>query len=540
MKKLYKISTILGIAIITLLGVMFLVNKEMLLLASDDMSFHVMTAQGFIDNGGVTWWENWESNPLGRAHTYPPVYHIFIATVTSLGVTSVQLFFWVAFIATIGLLTVSWWSLKKIFNPLLSLLFLLLVTADATVINMLSITTPASIVLFSSPLLLVLFKNKKNIAAGLLLTLFWYTHMIFPYVIAFALGVWAWKQRVYVKPVAKALAVSYIAYLPWLVHLIMNHEFLRYFHPSWPDTFNLDKVASINAVLVGLFIISLVVIVTKLRKQAGYKDMFFFFGIILASSPLLLVAPLRFFSSMGAWAMLVCSAFFLTWVAANLKTTAVKIVFACIFIVLIGVYPVYTVNLNSGATSMLIDKNIFLQGIRFVVKGEGHEGMLLRYAFTEQNIELANTINTSTNRNQPILNISSWFNLIQYYDHVKFIPAQFFAALANRPMINARYPENQWYEQMPIVQAPIVLADYQQTNQFPGKKSEYEQRLANVLDDQFEVIGEADRLVAFKNKNQRAFTIQPVKNKVPLPFAWLLLYGSIFYISRQLYLLKNK
>src|SRR3989338_2330818 len=98
-----------------------------------------------------------------------------------------------------------------------------------------------------------------------------------------------------------------------------------------------------------------------------------------------------------------------------------------------------------------------------------------------------------------------------------------------------RRRENQWQKNLPLTQAKIVLADYRQTNLFTGPKEN--PQLAQVLEEQFTVLGESGRLVVFKNNNPNTFKTPPLKPILPLGAAWLLIglmIGFVGFSSQKL------
>ncbi len=89
---------------------------------------------------------------------------------------------------------------------------------------------------------------------------------------------------------------------------------------------------------------------------------------------------------------------------------------------------------------------------------------------------------------------------------------------------------------MPINLAKIVLADYHQTNLFSNNKDDQEKKIADELEKEFTVIGESDRLVAFKNKSEDTFKLSSIDSRVILPlwFCWSIMFLLVGYIIHQL------
>ncbi len=440
-----------SLTIIILLAVGLLTASNALLLNSDDPSSHLLFAEGFARNGGVAFWENWESLPEGRPHLYPPVYHLFLSALLSFGLDPVLVLEISAFVVTVGLITVSWWYFKKLFGSSFALFYLFFLLFDADIVDLLAKTSPASMALFLSPLIILFLKNKKTIAATLLLTGIFYTHMTFPYFIIFGLLFWSIFNKQYLKSTLVTVAAAFGLFLPWFFWIFKNFNYLRYFNPDYEEVVRGLAFLDINFNLLIIFFIALTGVILFFRRQKDYPDLMFFVGLMIASSPLIFFEPLRFFSSIGGWAMVVIAAYFFNQIfllspqnfsGSQLLAKKIVLFFGLIFLI----FSTNRLVLGRETNNIIWykDKNYLSQVIELSTLGNKESPITLKFAYTKSNLDLARIIAANSTPADPILNISNFFGLDEYHPKVWYIVGQFFAGLSDRPMANLRYPENQW------------------------------------------------------------------------------------------------
>ena len=541
-QKKFRLFFWLGFLFLLLLAIGLVFNSEIVTTRFGDTTYHLLTAQGFARADGITLQSTWESLPDGRAQLYPPLYHVLLAGLVKLNLAPLTIITIAAVGAVLSLLTIAWWALGQLFGWRQAFIFLVLLTVSEALINMLAITTPASIVLMTSPLLLLLIDRKKTAAAATLMTLLFYTHMMFPWLVVGALIIWVIFNRAHTKRVVTALGVSFLLYLPWLVHILKNKLFLRYTYSTWPDTFRETIVWDFEANLVVLFALAVLFIALRYFQLQKQRLILFFCALFALATPLLFIAPLRFFSSAGGLMMVIITAFFfdslftIEWKNIGLRRMWPALVWiGLITSISFGYRIVFDVQTKVSQT--LIEDNVIVKIIKLARFGEAYPGMLLPYAYTPSNLALAETIAQHSKPDEPIYNLALFFNLERYHPRIQYIPAQLFGALSNRPIANLRYPENEVLEPVNLVQVPIVLADYRQTHLFANPDNV---ELADVLATDFEVLGESDRLVAFKNIRPDTIVIHHPRRIIPLWIVWLLIALACIYIGLTSFKLSRK
>jgi len=188
-----------------------------------DMYFHLATAKNFAEANGPLTWGFWESLPLGRAQTYPPLYHILLAFLFKLGI-EVQLIEKIAITVALtggGLLFV--FGLAKIFDYRIAFFSLLFPFLSIYFWRISAMVIPATLVLFLIPWLFYMLKNQKWFALGALLTFIFYLHRFLPFFVIAALFLFCLiYQRKDIKWFLLSLGGAFLAYFPWLFHIFKD------------------------------------------------------------------------------------------------------------------------------------------------------------------------------------------------------------------------------------------------------------------------------------------------------------------------------
>jgi len=527
MGKTNKTYTTLGFLILIALGIILTVFHEKFLIVDQDLSYHMSVAQSFVRDGGVNAWETWDSLPLGRPHEYPPVFHILLTPFVAAHVASllaIQIF------NTIGLFllfVLSWVGIIKVFNARTGFFYLLLVTSFVPLVLSMGATLPASLVFALSPFLLLLSKKKKILACIALLTLLLYTHMIFPWLVVGAFLIWAWCNKEYFKQTLRVVGVSLLLYIPWLIHIVGNVQYLRYFHPTY--TANVQSISSVsfNLSVLLICILCLVILARNWKKNLIQKDISFFVALLIVSLPIAYFEFARYANSIGLWTMMVIIAFSVSELGSLVDNgyRAKKLRISMIF--LLGLSVITSVFINSSVHDFSLDlyHSIFVEAL---IRKDGESFTQWRTGhFNAKNEALAKNIGDNTSADAIIMSVANVLDRGYYEAYRIYVIPQLFTALSNRKMSNLRSPELYWQKGLDVRNADILLI-----NRYQLASSSTLLGIESVdAAHGFELIGQGDSgLLIFKNARKQNFDLPQNKIVLPLWLAWILVFGSIIFV----------
>lgn len=255
-----------------------------------DLSFHLATAQGFFRANGIVVWDFWESLPLGRPHNYPPLFHLILASILKTGLSPSVSIKLMMELTVVGGLAIYAWGLTKLFNIKVAFWAVIMLFFSSHFIQLSATVMPATIVTFLVPALLHFVINRKWTSYSAILIVMFYLHLFMPYFILFAILIYLiiFRNKL-LKPFLIASLISFVVYLPWLIHIILGGwEYIKYLDSNTaPDMWK-------KYVLINIFVVILtftgVIILFKKRKKIPDQYYFFLFLSIVVLLPSFIIA----------------------------------------------------------------------------------------------------------------------------------------------------------------------------------------------------------------------------------------------------------
>lgn len=271
---------LLGLVLILILTALFIwIFGTNLTFGFTDNAYHLAVARGFTRAGGITTWDFWNSLPLGRPQNYPPLFHLIFADLLKIGFRpEIALKIMMEIFVTGGLALFAL-GIKKIYNIRVAFLCVLTLVLSIQFICASVTIMPSAMVLFLSPLLIYFFKEKKWVSYIAILTLMFYLHLFLPFIILFALAIYAlfFQRKIFLQGLVASL-VALILYSPWIIHIFLNNvNSIKYFDSNYQIS-RYQTSPQINLIFISLAIISLLLLFIK--KKIIKHD--YFFLILLA------------------------------------------------------------------------------------------------------------------------------------------------------------------------------------------------------------------------------------------------------------------
>lgn len=241
-----------------------------------DLSYHLATAQGFSRAGGIVVWDFWESLPLGRPHNYPPLFHTIFASFLKLGLSPANTMKLMIETVMVGGFSVYTWGITKLFSIKIAFWSVLLLAFSFHFVSMSSLVIPSTLVLFLSPALFYTFIKQKWLSYSIILTLIFYTHLFMPYLLILGIALYSiiFNRKLF-WPGLKATLVSFIFYLPWFIHILLDGwEYIKYFDASYSIGQYRSSI-QLNLLIIILALTALTLMVKSGKKKLDSSAMFF-------------------------------------------------------------------------------------------------------------------------------------------------------------------------------------------------------------------------------------------------------------------------
>ena len=390
-----------------------------------DLSFHLATAQGFSRAGGIVTWDFWESLPFGRPHNYPPLFHLVLASFLKTGLTPTIAIKLMMELTVVGGMAIYAWGLNKLFNIKVAFYAIVLLIFSSHFIELSATVMPATIVTFLVPALLYFALNKKWLSYLLLLVIMFYLHLFMPYFVLISMLIYViFFERKIIKPFLIVSLISFILYLPWLIHIILGGwEYIKYFDVNTgPDIWN--KYVLINFIAVILTIFGAIILVIK-RKQLSKRYFFFFILALVILSPSFIIAGRLLDSHFLVFAVVLS-----TIVIAEIWQNHLKVFLILLFFMYCWFTPtliVGDINKITLSPSIINYKNI---------------KYLRVFNDPNQNYSpIINSISKKSQKGDTITTLATTFENSSVDRHYQLSISNIFASYTNLATLNLRQPE---------------------------------------------------------------------------------------------------
>lgn len=254
-----------------------------------DSAYHLSVAEGFSRAGGITIWDFWNSLPIGRPHSYPPLFHLVLADLLKIGMRPEIALKIMIELSIVGGMAVFASGIIKLFNSRVAFWSAIFLVISIQFLKVSATVMPATIVIFLIPLLFYYFREQKWISYIVILTVMLYLHLFLPFLILLALAIYAIIfERNRFWATLKATSFALLLYSPWLIHIFLGgFKYIKYFDSSY----QIDRYQNFpqtNLILLALAIISLIFLIIKRKFN---KETYF---ILIIS---ILFAVMSFFST---------------------------------------------------------------------------------------------------------------------------------------------------------------------------------------------------------------------------------------------------
>ncbi|HDM22479.1 MAG TPA: hypothetical protein ENG20_01680 [Methanomicrobia archaeon] len=223
----------LSLGLIVCFTVLMAVNWDNLPTAEMDAPYHLLMGKMYADYDRVVLWDYYEYAPLGRPQLYPPFLHVLIWWIHDLTGTEYwtigKLFSFVQY--PVALLSL-WYFTRSLFGSRVALASLSVLASNRMFWWWEGSLAPTALDLAIFPLFLLFFYRKRFWPSVALLTIFLYSHLGIPYVFILGTGLFALFRREYRVFFIKVLSLSLLLFSPWLIHVLLNMEWISAHNPS--------------------------------------------------------------------------------------------------------------------------------------------------------------------------------------------------------------------------------------------------------------------------------------------------------------------
>jgi hypothetical protein len=182
-----------------------------------DIYYHLLTAWGFIQAGGYSSWDFWQFAPAGRPHVYPPLLHIVLALFMKAGVDKITLARAFSVAVPLTFLFTLWTFLRKKFSSCLAFFSLVTISSSLSFYASLTNHMPSTIALTIGILAVWQFMNNKTVAAILLASLCFYTHIGGSYFIILTIAIYSIFDREYLRQAVIVITGAVILAMPMII-----------------------------------------------------------------------------------------------------------------------------------------------------------------------------------------------------------------------------------------------------------------------------------------------------------------------------------
>jgi len=248
-----------------------------------DIFYHMSTAKGFDIAGGIVLHDFWEFAPLGRTHLYPPLLHVIMAFMYEFlpMVTVGKIISFIMF--PLVQLSVFFYT-REIFDRKTAFYVVLLITIPFNFYRSQALTNATSLVLVLTPLIFWAVEKNKLLSSVILMSLALYTHISMSHIVGAALIIYAVTNKDKRKMILKTLAFSYLLFLPWMIHILINYGEMT------SETFGTILQSEIH--LIPMFFGFIGLVYCFLKKKYYYLPAMYFLSMIV----ILYKYPMRFWA----------------------------------------------------------------------------------------------------------------------------------------------------------------------------------------------------------------------------------------------------
>lgn len=482
-----------------------------------DIVFHQAVARGFIRADGPVTWNFWEALPEGRANNYPPIYHIILASLFSTGISIAIAIKVITLVTVVGGLIVFWLGLVKLFDWKIVTFSILTVLLSFKFILFSTMVQPATLVLWFTPWVLIFLREKRWINLTALLIILLYLHMIMPYFIIFGAIFYAlFYQRKDLVKLLKSVSIALVVYLPWLGQIFLHRSSIKYLNSSIDDLGPSVKIWSFDLLFWALFIAGMIILIKS--KKIVKSEFYYFIFIAILILPVSYFYPVR---ALNGHSFLLLAP--IVGLAINYLSKYYFGIFALIILSGMLAGNFYFRVSNVGGWDFKNDKSSVREMVQYrTINQDSRSGERQVVELISNNSQVGESVAI-------IMNRFKGFSVgIDDQIHV----ANYFASLANRPVLNMRQPELSKREipdfsrtkilitSVPLLEINTLYLLYPDLAKNPA--------ISNALLENFQFISSVDldssnKVFLYKNIQKDVYKEITAKPSIPLKLAHILI-----------------
>lgn len=294
MTNLAKISfrasgwSLLSVTLIVLAFLIVIFHHEIFPL-SLDIYYHLLTALGFREAGGVSFIDFWNYAPSGRPNLYPPFFSLVLSFFINTGVNSIVIARIICILIYFLFLSTLWAVIRDRFGERVAFFTLLSSMLPYAFFLSLLNQLPAAISLILFLLIFYFIENKRIMTATLILGFLFYVHLTMPWITMATLLFYGLFNKKRLKDILSVASFGLLLGLPWVINLVINRRY-----------FDLSRVAESPLFeFYPLFILLGIAGIFLAWRERRTKNHTFLFASLAAISVLVIRYPYRVFGGEG-------------------------------------------------------------------------------------------------------------------------------------------------------------------------------------------------------------------------------------------------
>ena len=460
-----------------------------------DIYYHIHTAWGFIQAGGYSSWDFWQYAPAGRAHIYPPLFHLALVLFIKAGVEKIILAKILEVVFPVLFIAVLWYFMNRNYSKRLAFFVMVTICSSFSFYSFLLNHLPATLALILGMFAFDGILHGKAARPMLLMALCFYAHIgvsWFMILSLFLFGLLDGRRRrlcLFVFVAALLLALPVIFKQCFALRLISISAIPeRYFCEF--------KTIDYLLAFTGLALLS--------RAAGNYRLFISFFF----SSFIFLYYPYRFFSAEGFLPVIMLSAVALDYLWGKLHKQILKY----LLILICGIIIIFS-------PTVAINKDAKMRG-RPALKAYFFDSALANMVFPGRNERFGSATLWFPGEYLPLAEI---VRLNSRKDDIIYSPLHnigvCLAAISGRATANALFPEiGPKSKNDPFAVSKIIV--------FPKDINPAD--ATNIIDKYSLVsIGESKLFAVYLNPLCKA---KSITRKPCLPFYEILLISAVFLV----------
>gem|GEM_PF-3434705 len=243
-----------------------------------DPYYHLSIMRLFDAAGGITSWDSLQFAPWGRPLLYPPLFPVLLSIPFAIGISPLSIAqgssasVYPLTLIVVAYVTYSFYGARSAFLATLFTASLWMFMYKS------SYLMPSSLAYVFILLSYLCIHRGRWIAAALLLSGAFYTHLSLPHICVVPLLAWAAIDSTARRSIVRSLALAYVLFIPWGVHLATNMGFIH--------SRSIVGYGTLNIVVALLAILGLAVSIDLVR--AGQRRYVLFPALVCS---LLVIVP---------------------------------------------------------------------------------------------------------------------------------------------------------------------------------------------------------------------------------------------------------